>query len=70
MSGNVGLNQWLHMVVAVFTEASLLENPLGTVRTIAFLAGLNGKASPVAGTGLNIIGVSMLASGAGLHGRR
>jgi hypothetical protein len=34
------------------------------------LRGLSGKASPVAGTELNVVGVSMLASGAGLHERQ
>ena len=53
------LGHWLHIAAAVLTDASLLENPLGTVRTFAFLAGLGGKASAVAGTELNVVGVSL-----------
>ena len=67
MNGNVGPGQWLHIVAAVLTDASLLENPLGTVRTFAFLAGLGGKAGAVAGTELNAVGVGLLANGAGFH---
>jgi hypothetical protein len=70
LSGSVGPGQWLHIVAAVLTDASLLENPLGTVRTFAFLAGLGGKASAVAGTELNVVGVGLLANGAGFHERR
>jgi hypothetical protein len=57
-------------VAAVLADASLLENPLGTVRTFAFLADLGGKASAVAGTELNVVGVGLLANGAGFHERR
>jgi len=53
LNGNVGPGQWLHIVAAVLTDASLLENPLGTARTFAFLAGLGGKASPVTGQNSN-----------------
>ena len=70
LSGNVGPGQRLDIAAAVLADASLLENPLGTVRTFAFLAGLAAKASAVAGTELNVIGVGLLANGAGFHGRR
>jgi hypothetical protein len=70
LNGNAGPGQWLHIAAAVLTDASLLENPLGTVRAFAFLAGLGGKASAIAGTELNVVGVSLLANGAGLHERR
>ena len=70
MSGSVGLDHGLHIVAAVLADASLLENPLGTVRTFAFLADLGGKASAVAGTELNVVGVGLLANGAGFHERR
>jgi hypothetical protein len=69
LNGNVGPDQWLHIAAAVLTDASLLENSLGTVRTFAFLAGLAGKASAVAGTELNVAGVSLLANGACFHER-
>ena len=70
MNGNVGPGQWLHIVAAVLTDTSLLENPLGTVRTFAFLADLGGKASAVAGTELNGVGIGLLANGAGFHERQ
>lgn len=70
MSGTAGPGQWLDIAAAVLTDASLLENPLGTVRAFAFLAELAAEASPVAGTELNIIGVSLLANGTGFHGYR
>jgi hypothetical protein len=70
LNGNVGPGQWLHIAAAVLTDASLPENPLGTVRTFAFLAGLAGKASAVAGAELNVVGIGLLANGAGLHERR
>jgi hypothetical protein len=70
LNGNVGPGQWLHIVAAVLTDASLLENPLGTARTFAFLAGLGGKASPVTGTELKLIEVGLLTSGTGLHERQ
>ena len=70
MNGNVGLRQWLHVAAAVLADASLLENPLGTVRTLAFLAGLAAKARAVAGAELNVVGVGLLANGAGFHKRR
>ena len=70
MNGNVGPAQWIHVVAAMLTDTSLLENPLGTVRAFAFLAGLGGKASTVAGTVLNGVGVGLLANGTGFHERR
>jgi hypothetical protein len=70
LGGNAGPGQRLHIVAAVLADASLLENPLGTVRTFAFLADLGGKASAVAGTELNVVGVGLLANGAGFHERR
>jgi hypothetical protein len=70
LSCAAGPDKWLHIAAAVLTHASLLENPLGTVRAFAFLADLPGKASAVAGTELNVIGVGLLANGAGFHVRR
>jgi hypothetical protein len=69
LSGSVGLDQGLHIAAAVLTDASLLENPLGAVRTLAFIADLGAKASAVASTELNIVGVGLLANGAGFHER-
>jgi hypothetical protein len=68
LSGNVGPGHWPHIVAAVLADPGLLENPLGTVRTFSFLTGLGGKPSAVTGTGLNIVGVGLLASVAGFHG--
>jgi len=70
LSGSVGPGQRLHVMAAVLADAGLLENPLGTVRAFAFLAGLGDKANAVTRTGINTIIVSMLASGAGFHKRR
>jgi hypothetical protein len=70
LSGSVGPGQWFHLAAAVLADAGLLENSLGTERTFAFLSGLAGKASAVAGTELNVVGVGLLANGAGLHERR
>ena len=69
MGGNASPGQWLHIVAAVLADAGLPENPLGTVWAFAFLAGLGGKGSAVSWTELNIIGVGLVASGAGFHGR-
>ena len=70
MNGNAGPGQWLHIAAAVLADPSLLKNPLSTVRTFAFLAGFAGKASAVAGTKFNIVGVGLQANGAGFHERR
>ena len=69
MSGSVGPALWVHIVAAVLADTGLLENPFGAVRAFPLVTGSGCKPSSVFGTGLIIIGVSMLASGAGLHGR-
>jgi hypothetical protein len=69
LSGSVGPGHRLHIVAAVLADTGLLENPLSTVRTFSFLTELGGKPSAVVGTGLNIVGVGSLASGASFHGR-
>jgi len=69
LSGSVGLDHWLHIVTAVLTDTSLLENPLGTVRTFAFLADFGGQAGAVASTELNLVGIVLLANGASFHER-
>jgi hypothetical protein len=67
LNGSVGPGQRLHIAAAVLADAGLLENPLGTIWAFAFLAGLAGKSSTVAGTELNVVGVGLLANGAGFH---
>jgi hypothetical protein len=69
LNGSVGPGLWLHIVAAVLADTSLLENPFGAVRAFPLVTDLGGKPSSVVGTELIIIGESMLASGAGFHGR-
>jgi hypothetical protein len=70
LSGNAGPGQRFHIVAAMLADTGLLENPLSTVRTFSFLTELGGKPSAVVDTKPNVVGVSMLASGTGLHERQ
>jgi hypothetical protein len=56
-------------VAAALADTGLPENPLGAVRAFTFLTELEGKPNSVTGTGLDFVGVGLLASGTGLHGR-
>ena len=69
MNGSVGPGLWLHIVAAVLANSGLLENLLGAARAFPLVTDLGGKPSAVTGTGLDFVGVGLLASGAGLHGR-
>ena len=69
MSGSLRLDQGLHVPAAISTNARLLKNPLRAIRTFAFLAGLAGKAGAVAGTVFHVVGIGLLANGAGFHER-
>ena len=70
MNFNASPGQWLYIMAAVLAHTGLLENPLSTVRTFSFLTELGGKPSAVVDTKPNVVGVSMLASGTGLHERQ
>jgi hypothetical protein len=69
LNGSDGPGLWVQIVAAVLADTGLLGNPFGAVRAFPLVTDFGGKPSSVVGTELIIIGVSMLASGAGFHGR-
>ena len=68
MNFNAGPDQRLDIMAAVLAHTGLLENQLGTVWTLTFVTGYGCKPSAVVGTGLKLVGVGLLASGARFHG--
>ena len=52
----------------MLADTCLLQNQLGAVGAFPFVTGLGDKPGAVTGTGLDFIGVGLLAGGAGLMG--
>lgn len=69
MDGNAGSGQRLHIMAAMLAYTGLLENPFGAVWAFSFITELGGKAISVTGAELIVVGIDLLAHGAGFHGR-
>ena len=68
LDGSVAADQRLHFVTAMLADTCLLQNPLGAVGAFTFLTGFGGKPGAVTVTGLDCVGVGLLASRADFHG--